>query len=117
MKAVITAKARHDLFIILATSRSRFGREGERRYRLLLEQAVADVAAHPHRRGVLRPLGGAGDICVYHSRRSAAQGTKDLRVGRPRHVLVFRVRGQTVEILRFLHDAMDLPRHFGDSLA
>jgi toxin ParE1/3/4 len=46
-----------------------------------------------------------------HSRKNAAVG--GLIVKKPRHFIVYRVNGDTLEILRVLHDRMDLPRQMG----
>lgn len=111
MRAIVAAKARRDLFVLLATSRTQFGAAAQQRYRLLLEQAITDLAADPQRPGVAKPDGIQSDIQLYHSRHSRQRTPAAHRVSRPRHVLVFRVRGSDVEILRILHDAMDLPSH------
>ncbi|HZC16653.1 MAG TPA: type II toxin-antitoxin system RelE/ParE family toxin [Caulobacteraceae bacterium] len=111
MKAVVTARARRDLFILLAISRTQFGLDAQRRYRLLLEQAIADIAADPHRAGVAWREEVSSEVWFYHSRHSRSRTPPGQRVGRPRHVLIFRVRQDQVEILRVLHDAMDFPSH------
>jgi toxin ParE1/3/4 len=115
VKPVVTATARRDLFVLLATSRVRFGEEAQHRYRLLLEQAIADVATDPRRPGVGRLDEMPGEVWVYHSRRAVTRLQPAHRVHRPRHVPVFRLRGENLEILRILHDAMDLPRHIVES--
>ena len=114
MRAVVTAKARRDLFIILATSRSQFGQSAQRRYRFLVQQAIADLADDPRRPGVTRPDGMPDGVWLYHSRHAQSRAPEDQRVRRPRHVLVFRLSGDDVEILRVLHDAMDFPSHMAD---
>jgi toxin ParE1/3/4 len=111
--AVLTANARRDLVSILSTSRAQFGEVVQHKYRLLLEQAVADLAADPSRRGVRQSPGVADDVWIYHSRFAAARTPGKGRISRPRHVLAFQLRGETVVILRILHDAMDFPRHLG----
>jgi toxin ParE1/3/4 len=111
MRAVVTAKARRDLFILLATSRAQFGQAAQARYRALLQQAIADVTNDPRRAGV-RPAEEVHEgIWLYHSRHARTRIPPGSRVGRSRHLLVFRVRGDDIEILRVLHDAMDLPSH------
>jgi plasmid stabilization system protein ParE len=37
-----------------------------------------------------------------------------VRIARPRHFVAFRVTPTAIEVLRILHDAMDLPVHLGD---
>jgi toxin ParE1/3/4 len=111
MKVVVTAKARRDIFILLATSRAQFGTDAQKRYRLLLEQAITDLADDPRRPGVTRPDGVLEGIWLYHARHAGAHAAACQRVGRPRHVLVFRLHGNELDLLRVLHDAMDLPSH------
>jgi len=111
MRLVVTAKARRDIFILLATSRSQFGPEAQKRYRLLVEQAMTDLTDNPGRPGVTRPDGLPEGIWLYHVRHARARPPVSQRVGRPRHVLVFRQRSDELDLLRVLHDAMDLPSH------
>jgi toxin ParE1/3/4 len=111
MRLIVTAKARRDIFILLATSRTQFGPEAQRRYRLLLEQAIADLADNPRRPGVTRPGGIPEGVWLYHIRHALARAPANQRVARPRHVFVFRQRSDELELLRVLHDAMDLPSH------
>jgi toxin ParE1/3/4 len=113
MKILVTAKGRRDLSSILATSRVLFGLDAQRRYRALLQQALADLGADPERPGVNQPSGVSADILTYHSRLSVTRTPFGDRVGKPRHVVVFRVRRDLVEVVRILHDAMDVPRHLG----
>ncbi len=114
MRTRLTANARRDLVIILTSSRDRFGPKAQHRYRTLLEQAVADLAADPTRPGVRRAPGVKSDIWIYHGRRALPRVPLENRVSRPRHVLAFKLLGETVVILRILHDAMDFPRHLND---
>jgi toxin ParE1/3/4 len=111
MRVIVTARARRDIFILLVTSRSQFGLEAQKRYRVLLEQAIADVADDPSRPGVTRPDGVPQGIWLYHVRHARTRTPANQRVGRPRHVFVFRQRGDALDLLRVLHDAMDLPSH------
>lgn len=113
MKWVLSAPARNDLRLVLSTSGDQFGLDGQRRYRLLLEQAIDDVATDPHRAGVTR-VGESGDVLIYHSRHARSRTPPRQRVGRPRHVIVFKVRGDDIEVLRVLHDAMDVPNRLKD---
>jgi len=108
MKARITAPARRDMVVILAVSREQFGEGAQRRSRALLEQAISDLEANPGRVGVVAFGESAEPIRLYHSRHSRGRVATRLRVARPRHIIVFRV--SELEILRVLHEAMDLPR-------
>jgi toxin ParE1/3/4 len=107
MNWALSARARLDIRIILSASGDKFGQRAQRRYRLLLEQAIADVAANPDRAGV-QTIGGR-QLRFYHTRHARPRTPAQERVRRPRHLVVFEVRGERLEILRVLHDAMDLP--------
>ncbi|HXQ10223.1 MAG TPA: type II toxin-antitoxin system RelE/ParE family toxin [Caulobacteraceae bacterium] len=115
MKVVIGARARRDIFILLSVSRDQFGAVAQQRYRALLEQAIADIAENPSRRGVVRLEEVADDdIWLYHARHARPRLPVAHRVGRPRHVIAFRVRQDRLEVIRVLHDAMDLPRRLSE---
>jgi len=106
-----SSRASLDLSIILAASDERFGPAVRTRYRALLQQAIRDVADDPHRPGV-RAIADRGGAWAYHTRH--ARPCTSRRVGRPRHVIVFRVAGDRAIILRILHDAMDIPAWLQD---
>lgn len=114
MRTVILAPAaEEDLTSILAWSLERFGEQARQRYAALLSQAIADVATDPSRAGVHD----GGDIIaglrvyhVTHSRRTRIGSAP--RVATPRHFLLFRLRHETtLEVVRVLHDSMQLSRH------
>ena len=107
----LTASARRDVANALAQSEAQFGRAARRRYRLLLERALDDLARDPTRPGVRADAHLPPDHRLYPVRLSRARVAPADRVGHPRHVVVFRVDERGVEVLRLLHEAMDLPRH------
>lgn len=104
-----------DIDDILAWSGIRFGETAQRRYRMLLRQALVDIAANPKRAGVHDHNDIVRGVLSYHlrhSRRRAAEGG----VHKPRHSIYFRlIEPQTVEVIRVLHDAMDTVRHIPGS--
>jgi len=111
----ITAEAAHDVDDILASSEDRFGLPVAEAYRGLLVTAFQDLLRDPSRPGVASRTGIRPGILLYHlrhSRNRAAEG--GLRIARPRHLVAFRVSATVLEVLRILHDAMDLPVHLGD---
>jgi toxin ParE1/3/4 len=111
MNWALSSRARLDIQIILGASAERFGLDAGRRYRLLLERAIEDVATDPGRPGVSRP---SDDLRLYHIRHSRSQTGRGRRVQRARHVIVFRIRPDRIEVLRVLHDAMDLPARLSE---
>jgi toxin ParE1/3/4 len=52
-----------------------------------------------------------GDLRLYALRVAARQLSAHEPVRSPPHVIAYRFDDQTVEIVRLLHEAMDLPRH------
>jgi toxin ParE1/3/4 len=87
----------------------KFGTAARARYDALLAAAIRDLLKTPDRPGsVARPdLGSA--IWTYHLRTSRAYAKSGVR--NPRHLLVFRADAAELEIVRILHDAMELHRH------
>jgi toxin ParE1/3/4 len=113
MRWVLSARAQIELRDILSESGDQFGQSAQRRYRLLFEQAIEDVADDPRRTGV-RGAGDQQSVWLYHLRHARGRVPANQRVTRARHLLVFQVAGDEVTILRILHDAMDLPRRLQD---
>jgi toxin ParE1/3/4 len=110
---LISPVAAEDIASILAWTHDMFGAQARLRYEALLVRAIIDVVDKPERAGShARPEIGAG-LRTYHisysrNRVSAAVG----RVKRPRHLLLFRASTESrVEIVRVLHDSMDLELH------
>ncbi|MCC6629988.1 MAG: type II toxin-antitoxin system RelE/ParE family toxin [Chloroflexi bacterium] len=111
-------EALQDINSILAWSEKEFGLEARLRYGHLIATAIDDVAEDPERLGSRpRPDLRTG-VRTYHLISSRERGREMSGIIRqPRHVLVYRLRGATtLEILRVLHDAMDLDRHLPDDL-
>ena len=102
----VTDTAALDIAHILMTSRREFGRAAQTRYRALFEQARNDLRENPERVGVV-PLEGS-TLHLYHLRHSKRRLPHASRVAAPRHILAFKFNDRFVEIVRVLHDAMDL---------
>jgi toxin ParE1/3/4 len=110
----ISSLARTDLAHILALSTERWGSDGRRRYAALLSAAMRKVAAEPDGSATRDRAGLFRGTRSFHLRH-ARVGDGNMRVGRPVHVLFFRVvRPGLVEIVRVLHERMDPSRHLRD---
>lgn len=100
MRVIRSAQASRDIIEVLAYTKERWGIIQAREYRNLVKEAIETIAKDPGRgraRDDVRP-----GIRAFH----IAQR------GRPaRHILFYRLGSSTVEIVRFLHDAMDFGRH------
>ena len=107
---VVGLQAEAEFRAILRHSHQTFGPVIRNRYRLLIEQAWLDLCADPRRPGVksLR-----GDLHLYALRFSARRVPAPNRIASPRHLIAFRYDDETVEIVRLLHDSMDLPGRLG----
>lgn len=114
MEVRLVRRAERDLLAVLTRSRREFGRDAQLRYEALLNTAMRDLGADPERSGVHRAQHADEGVRLYHLRHSRLRTPSVRRVQRPRHVLVFRVEGDRVQILRILHDAMDLPERLQD---
>lgn len=93
-----------DFASILRWTRHHFGNEQTRIYAKTLSAALRDLRAGPQIIGSHPCPDVADDIYTLHVARQGRSG---------RHVVVFRVNHDQhqIDILRILHDRMDLPRH------
>lgn len=107
---VVSPQAETEFRAILRHSRQTFGPVIRNRYRLLIEQAWLDLCADPVRPGVKSLTGG---LHLYALRFSARRVPGPDRIARPRHIVVFRFDDSRIEILRLLHDSMDVPGRLG----
>ena len=102
-----THAARRDMTRILEISRDNWGESARRRYRALIEAAVADIAERPDRAGV-RAIADYPGLSLYHLRNSRDRANE--RVAAPPHQIVFRTMASGgIEIVRVVHERVDLP--------
>jgi toxin ParE1/3/4 len=110
----LSGPARADIAHILATSAERWGVETKRRFAAILAAAMRKVATDPkgpttQERGDLLPT-----IRSFHIRHARGHDA-EARVGRPVHILYYRViEPGLIEIVRVLHDRMEPSRHMTD---
>ena len=109
----ISNSTRADIVDILRLSQTQFGDQARQRYQALIVAALQALADTPycigsHDRDELSP--GLRSYHLIYSREQAKQthGT----VKSPRHIVFYRVASDDViEIIRFLHDAMEVQLH------
>jgi toxin ParE1/3/4 len=95
---------------ILLESARQWGIDAAVRYHRLVLAACATVADNPTLPGS-REVPSVPGVRTYHLRLARRLVPGELRVGRPRHLLVYRVASDNiVEILSVIHDRMLLPR-------
>lgn len=108
----LSAAAQSDVVSVLAWSQEQFGGSARRRYQALLATAFRDVAAQPEGIGATRRPDLGADLLAWHFQLSRNHVPDTVgRVHRPRHFLVYRHVDTVVEIVRVLHDSMELSRH------
>ena len=101
----VARQAEVDIVDILAWTSEQFGERQARTYAETLSLALEFLQDGPDVPGAKQREDIAPDIHVLHIARSGRKG---------RHFLVFRVAGDSLsDVLRVLHDSMDLPRHLG----
>jgi len=102
----LSAHAQRDLFKILAHSRRRFGEKSATRYNHLLFTAFETIADDPRLLSSRELL----DMRIYHLRHCRRKASMNgLIVKAPRHFVLYRIKDLGgIEILRLLHDEMDI---------
>lgn len=103
--------AQDDIAHILDWTVHAFGTLGLKRYETLIQTALANLATDPARVGVRTRDDIGPAICTYHLASSRKRTSTGSQVAKPRHLMVFRVTGNVVQIARLLHDAMDFAQH------
>ena len=105
-KIRLTQASEDDLQQIIRWTAANFGRRQAKTYAITLANAIEDLASGPSIPGVRsREEVGPGIHCLHVARQNR----------RGRHFVVFRISsaGHYIEVLRVLHDAMELHRHLG----
>lgn len=90
----LTAKARDDLKSIGHFTQQRWGRDQRNNYLAQLDESFHVLAREPHK----------GRAC-----NDIREGYRKYRVGR--HLIFYRESGGGIEIVRILHQRMDLEAH------
>jgi toxin ParE1/3/4 len=107
-RVVVDIDARVDAIAIVNTSVLSFGRAAAERYSRLITQSYADLATWPERPGA---RWFEDDVYLYHLRWSRRTADTRERVARPRHLVVYRYDADSIQVLRLLHDRMDVRAH------
>jgi toxin ParE1/3/4 len=105
-----------DIDQALTYSISQFGKIAGLRYAKLIDAATADLCQRPDRLGVKQFFEQQQVIFAYHLKHSNRRLSAPQRVGQPRHILFFRIKGNKLLLSRMLHDAMDFVQHLMPSL-
>jgi toxin ParE1/3/4 len=103
--------AQEDIAHILEWTVHAFGTLGLKRYEALVQTALSDLATDPARVGVRARDAIGHAICTYHLASSRKRTSTGSQVAKPRHLIIFRVMGNAIQVARVLHDAMDFVQH------
>lgn len=102
-KVRLSEPAQRDFVEIVGHTADAFGPRQARVYEAALRKTVATLTAGPEARGTLARDDLGADLRTLHISRTGVRG---------RHLIVYRAGpDRTIEVLRILHDAMDLGRH------
>lgn len=103
----LATRAASDLADIVAWTATHFGTIQARVYADTVNAAVIELRAGPQINGVRSRTDLGADLYTLHVARHNRRG---------RHFILFRVAaaGRTIEVLRILHDAMDVAHHVPD---
>lgn len=103
----LTQSAEDDFQSILRWTRTQFGLRQSKTYARTLSLALTDLVNGPNILGARQREEIGSGIYTLHVARNGRRG---------RHFVVFRVSSSSaapcIEVLRVLHETMDLPRHF-----
>jgi toxin ParE1/3/4 len=108
---VLSGAAQQDIAQILEWTQEAFGDAGRTRYENLISTALIDLLSDPTRAGVRQRNDIGKSICIYHLASSRKRTTTSKHVAKPRHLVLFRVKKNVIEVARLLHDAMDFVQH------
>jgi hypothetical protein len=73
----------------------------------LISTALIDLRTDPTRTDVRQRDDIGKSICTYYLASSHKRTTTSKHVAKPRHLVLFRVKKNVIEVARQLHDAMD----------
>lgn len=106
----LAAAAEQDFQEILRWTTANFGRGQAKTYATTLSHALRDLAQDPTIPGCRKRDDIGPDIHTLHVARKGRKG---------RHFIVFRTsaagKSRFIDVLRLLHDSMDLARHIPDT--
>ncbi len=108
---VLSAAAQQDITHILEWTQEAFGDLGRSRYENLISAALIDLRTNPARAGVRQRDDIGKHICTYYLASSRKRINASKQVAKPRHLVLFRVNKNVIEVARLLHDAMDFGLH------
>lgn len=101
MKLLISASARRDIAEALRQSNRRWGSEQREKYRLLIKNALVELLEQSQH-------------SADRARDEIHPGIHTLHIGRRgrpgRHFIVYRTPQGDIQVIRLLHDAMELSR-------
>lgn len=111
MRLKVTVPAALDIDDILVASERNFGALTAQRYEALIAVSLEALSLDPTHTGVRSSPDTAPGVRWMHLRSTRLLLPTSERIGKPRHILVFRTDASTLTLLRVLHDAMDLSAH------
>ncbi|MBN9430526.1 MAG: type II toxin-antitoxin system RelE/ParE family toxin [Burkholderiales bacterium] len=107
----VAPAARADIADALRHSRLRFGAAARQRYLALIGAAFEALAEDPHRIGSQARDELVPGLRSFHLHYARNRSRGD-RVEQPRHIVFYRIgNDRVVDIVRLLHEAMEISQH------
>lgn len=110
-RLVLSSKAQDDISQILQWTQEAFGDVGRTRYENLIRAALMDLRTDPARLGVCSRADIGPDVSTYYLASSRKHVITSKQVAKPRHLFLFRLKQDVIEVARLLHESMDFQRH------
>jgi toxin ParE1/3/4 len=105
-----TKAVRSDIVELSRYGLDQHGMDAVRHYNPLIHHTVQRLAENPHELGIKDAPAGLKMFHLRHFRKEISFEERFIK--NPSHYLIFRVIDeQTLEIIRVLHEEVDLPRH------
>lgn len=105
----LTRAARSDIAEALEWSEERFGEEVRQGYEALIVAALHAVTSNPTLPGSRDRPDLASGIRTLHLRTCRNEVSPAARrIASPRHFLIYRQVGQVIQVVRLLHESMDI---------
>lgn len=111
-RLIVGSTARRQFVQIVRESETLHGAEAADRYRRLIVTTFQLLLDEPDQPAAHTRAYAPTGLIFYHLRHVARAMPVQDRVRRPRHFIVYRHDEHQLEVVRLLHDAMDLPEQF-----
>ena len=112
MSLIYSPLFKDDLVSCMEWSLEFFGQKASDRYAKLIEISIQEISLNPELMGSRDFEDGVRLYHIRHSKEQAAIGGKTVK--KPRHFIAYRAKESSLQLIRLLHESMDVSDHFGE---